>query len=105
MAMPCELPSMESLGSETSGCLPSCERTVVGLKFLSLGSIILLYPLVPSNIAGWKILYEWRVLIGKSLLNGPFSIAMFDYQKVSWYIDSTSEVLRDYHHVISSLYM
>ena len=35
---------------------------------------------------GWKIPYhEWiwmEVFIGKSLINGPFSIAMFDYQRV-----------------------
>ena len=27
-----------------------------------------------------------EVLIGKSLINGPFSIAMFDYQAVEWNI-------------------
>ena len=34
------------------------------------------YPLVISHMASWKI--------GKSLINSPFSIAIFDDQRVDW---------------------
>ena len=34
------------------------------------------YPLVSSNMDSWKLPYEWRCsFIGKSLINGPFSMA------------------------------
>ena len=32
------------------------------------------YPPVSSNMAGWKTSCEWRLKIGKSLLNGTFFI-------------------------------
>ena len=40
------------------------------------------YPLVLTNIAGWKIHYEWRFLAGK-IINGPFSMAMLNNQRVA----------------------
>ena len=33
------------------------------------------------SMAGWNPL-SMEVVIGKSLINGPFSIAMFDYRRV-----------------------
>ena len=37
-------------------------------------------PLVSSNMAMENIL-SMEVLIGKSTINGPFSVAMFDYRR------------------------
>ena len=39
------------------------------------------YPLVMTNIANWQI----SILRGKSTINGPFSIAMLNYQRVYLY--------------------
>ena len=41
------------------------------------------YPRIPSGNHSW----QWKIsmnggFIGKSLINGPFSIAMFDYGRV-----------------------
>jgi len=35
------------------------------------------------NIANWKIHSKWRFIAGPSSVNGPFSIAMLNNQRVS----------------------
>ena len=44
----------------------------------------LIYPLVSSNMAGWKIseLNWMELFFRKTPINGPFSIVMFDYRRV-----------------------
>ena len=42
----------------------------------------MIYSLVSSNIAGWKLPeLNGGFKIGKSRINGSFSIAMFDYRR------------------------
>ena len=38
-----------------------------------------------GNGKSMKIPSQWRVLLGKALINGPFSIAMFDYRGVDYF--------------------
>ena len=42
-----------------------------------------MYPASGNQTWQWKIPYKWWGFIGKSPINGPFSIAMFDYWRVS----------------------
>ena len=39
--------------------------------------------MLSGNMVCWKILYQYGGFqLGKSLINGPFSMAMFDYRRV-----------------------
>ena len=44
--------------------------------------ISMIYPLVSSNMAGWNIPELNGDFNSKSLINGPFSVAIFDYRRV-----------------------
>ena len=73
-------PARGSQGSRPLGCLKPCDAGKVGLMNRLLGKLT--YHLVMTNIAMENLL-QMEGSMGKSSINGPFSMAMLNNQRVT----------------------